>query len=100
MTTWAVVNCTERSSNKFPGSTCWRISLKCLEDNTTADTYVEENFNNSVNWHEVIANHPKGQIITNIKLFKRGLVNADSKPIVLFLVDKTEFEEILKGHFN
>ena len=100
MTTWAVVNCTERSSNKFPGSTCWRISLKCLEDNTTADTYVEENFNNAENWHEVIANHPKGQILTNIKLFKRGLVNADSKPIVLFLVDKTEFEEILKGHFN
>ena len=100
MTTWAVINCTQRSSNKFPGATCWRITLRCLENNTTANTYIEESFQNAENWREVIANHPQGQIITNIKLFKQGLVNADSKPQVLFLVDKAEFDSILEKHFT
>jgi hypothetical protein len=100
MTTWAVINCTERSSNKFPGSTCWRITLRCLEDKTTANTYIEENFNNIQNWREVIENHPQGQIITNISLFKRGLVNADSLPQVLFVVAKAEFDTILERHFK
>jgi hypothetical protein len=71
-----------------------------LEDCTTANTYVEENFDNIQNWREVITNHPQGQIITNVRLFKRGLVNADSVPQVLFVVDKPEFDTILERHFK
>jgi hypothetical protein len=71
-----------------------------LEDSATANTYVEENFDNIQNWRAVITNHPQGQIITNVRLFKRGLVNADSLPQVLFVVDRAEFDTILERHFK
>ena len=97
---WRVTSIVERSSKLMPNATTYHIELENIQTRERRITYIEDRFKNYANWQEVIQNYPKGQILSNIITFDKNKVDADSNPVIEFVLDSQQMQAMLEEQWQ
>lgn len=79
----------------MPGETVYHIEFINVKTRERRVTYVEERFKNYNHWREIITNHPKGQIVSNLTIYNGRRIDADSKPTIEYLLPQHEMQQLL-----
>ena len=97
---WYVCSIVERDSKLMPNSTTYHIEFVNVESKERRITYVESRFKNYANWQTVIQNYPQGQIVSNLTVWGKNKINADSEPEIQFVLDSNQMLELLEQRWH
>jgi hypothetical protein len=97
---WLVDSIVEKGSTLMPNATVYHITFVNIETRQQRKTYVECSFKNYSNWQTVIQNYPQGQIVSNLILWGKDKINADSCPQIEFVLDRQQMQQLVEERWH
>lgn len=86
----------EKNHSRNTGRPYTKITLQGIKDRQLYETYVEVGMRNYKNWQHIVENTDYLFVLNNVQVKEKGLVDADSKPVIEHSASPENAEDILQ----